>query len=173
MANSNKHVNEPLRRQYAIENAYCELWPLLYRHNVVVESQTALGKVPAQYLEGKQYATETHHIFTNPRLDAVTNLIRLCGASHRWCHKHLDASRVCCLYVKWRKGELDVPEIDELRRRPLVGWLELLAFEGELAWVEPLRVELLKGVKHEREQETVGRDSATDGSVVRGKPALP
>lgn len=147
MANSNRHVNEPLRHKYADSHHECELWPILREHNVRLYMPLWGQIVPAGACYRTVAAAHTHHIFTNPRWDLVTNIIRLSAVVHSWCHEHLDESRVLCLYVKWQKGELDVAKLDEIRRASTLGFVELATFADEFAWIEPYRVKLLKAMR--------------------------
>lgn len=94
-------------------------------------------------------AQECNHIFTNPRLNLRSNLIRLSARAHRAFHGSIEIERVLCLCAKARKAERtgDPREfnIDELnlcrgRRGGVIGFLETATIEG---WAEQYRSEAL------------------------------
>jgi len=97
----------------------------------------------------KWWETQTHHLFTNPRVDVWCNFITLSVRSHLWAHAHLDANRVLSMLVKHMKGEDSLETWGTLAgskdsTRDIAGWVSTLHFDGELAWVEPYRLRLME-----------------------------
>lgn len=122
--NSHKHVNDPLRNEYSDTHGLDEI---AFELGICLKDN--LGFTPTfRGMEVK--GTETNHIFTNPRWDLWSNLIRLSAPAHRWFHRNLDAGRALCLCAKARKAartgyprDFDFEEL-MICRKHIVGWLE-------------------------------------------------
>jgi hypothetical protein len=105
--NARPGENLTLRNSYARAHVACELGWFLPKHFE------------------RHAAAETHHIFggTSGRTDLVSNLIRVSWENHAWCHKFPADGRICCLFVKHEKGELDPAEFQAASGMMLPGWL--------------------------------------------------
>lgn len=110
LTNSRREEDGGLRARYAMAHKLCEL--TLWIPEFQVEGNS---EVPAN---------ETNHIFSaGGRHDLKSNLIRLSWYRHRWFHERPADGRVCCLWVKHQKGELDLDEIRKASGSYLAGWL--------------------------------------------------
>ena len=158
MANSNKHVNEPLRHKYLNENPECELCPVLRRGGAVVVhfgQEGPNGRI-AKVGPRNNVATEVDHIFGGTlRHDLWSNFMAVCRSCHEWKHEVLSIGRVVELYVKWRKFEWNVEELNVACRQSVEAWIERQDFLGPdyesrqydpkfMRWVEGLRGEILQ-----------------------------
>lgn len=126
--NSRHEENGGLRAWYAKGNRLCEFsqW--------IPHFQGPDGEPsPAQ---------ETNHIFScGGRHDLLTNFIRLSWQNHRWFHSKPADGRVCCLWVKDQKGEIDLAEFKTASGMYLPGWLLKTEVTEEFAraYLEQLR----------------------------------
>lgn len=127
--NSRKWENLELRFQYMQENPACELAPYLIKH------------VPG--LRKQETATDPHHLVggNGRRWDLRTNLLAVCRPVHRWCHDHLQDSRVLGIWLKVRKGEFDRDEFRTASGKNVEGFLDIA--RPDLPAIEVLRKELI------------------------------
>jgi len=130
--NSRHEENAGLRQRYAACVLNCELaeWIPQFRVN-----DNPFSK-----------ADETNHIFggTSGRHDSVTNLIRLSVENHRWFHRFPADGRVCCLWVKHQKGQIDEAEFREASGVYIAGWLLCAQSKIRHEFVRPLLLELMR-----------------------------
>lgn len=123
--NSRPHENLNLRKKYASQHYLCELGYCL----------------PHEFANAR--SEDTHHIFSvRSRPDLVSNLICLSKSAHGFCHKFPTDGRICCLWSKNEKSQLDPGEILTASGMTLAGWLASHIPEHE--WVIPLHKSLMK-----------------------------
>lgn len=90
-------------------------------HEFGMELQQYIGRI------NWNEALETNHIWTNPRVDRLSNFVNLGGTNHRFFHKHTTTGRILCLIVKLKKGEAEIAWYEQHRRIPsLLSWVESL-----------------------------------------------
>jgi hypothetical protein len=121
--NSKQHENKPLVAEYRAANPLCELHQF--------------PQVP-----GGRIGQEINHIYScRKRFDLKSNLIHLSAEAHRWFHAFPFDARICCLWVKWKKNELDDAEIKQASGKFLAGLVS--EKEPVFDWVRPLLSELI------------------------------
>lgn len=88
--------------------------------------------------------SEVHHIFSvRRRWDLLSNIIHISHESHvSWCHAFPIDSRILCLLVKARKGELDHEEIRKASGMYPAGWLAKSKDHCRMNWMDPYVAEL-------------------------------
>ena len=63
----------------------------------------------------------------------VGNYLMSCYLCHNVKHRLGPAGKVVGLWIKWQKGELDVPATEAAMGKSLIGWLSILEFsDGRL-----------------------------------------
>lgn len=67
---------------------------------------------------------DLHHIRKPGRVDVWSNMIRVCRSIHQFDDNHPVEMLVACLWVKWKKGELNLVELDKCGVGTVVGWLD-------------------------------------------------
>lgn len=97
-----------------------------------------------------QPGSEIHHLTgaLGRRRNVLSNVVRVCNATHVWLETHKRAGLVLCLWHKREKGELDWAELEGLTRKRFPGCLDVDAYRECCAlfpWIEQMRRELLSG----------------------------
>lgn len=116
--NSRPWENRELVDAYMERNQRDELRSVLQSCGFYLPAWNPMGR--------KKY--EPHHIFGNrgQRYDLVFNIISVQPSTHDWCHDHKKQSewRICALWVKLQKDELNLSEFKKATGMNLAGWLD-------------------------------------------------
>lgn len=91
-------------------------------------------------------AHHTHHVFGGNagRKDLLSNIIRLSADAHDWCHRFPSEGRMLAIWVKHKKGELDLDEFRTCSGYYLAGWLTKNDIGNYPVWSREYLKELLE-----------------------------
>ncbi len=108
---SRKSGNPSAVAAYLKENATCEVSEFL---------RTVLGVVGTWSLG----TIDPHHLVGGSgRKDVASNLLAVSRDAHGWVESNPVDGRIVCVWVKWKKRELDVASYSQLFNQSLAAWL--------------------------------------------------
>lgn len=125
-SNSRPAENRQLRRQYMLDNIWCECNVFNKRRFPETDSH------------------DPHHIFggRGGRLDVISNLLAVSRDAHEWLEENKTAGRIVAIAAKIKKGEFDPAEMRRASGMHVNGWLAKA--EVSIDWVVPILDELRK-----------------------------
>jgi hypothetical protein len=105
----------------------------------------------ADFLTGCGRRLEIHHVLGGAhRIDALWNLVRLCGNCHEWVHNRPQAGKILCWHILDSRGAFEPDTIRQAWQKCPLGVIEWALPTIQEDWIRRMAMVLLQ--KHSGDQ---------------------